>query len=285
MMTARGTRRESSKFHRWLEQLTPFNFKPIYIRGTDNKVADALSRLGARSKAVGVDLKRNVMGTVSTEACAKAMVEDPSLYNLKQYLTNGWPNQGKLSGDLCNLYKERAALTVHNGCVYRDGRIFIPSALRNEVLKDAHKGHPGIVCLKRLLREGVFWALLAKDVEQWVRGCSGCTLSDKSKPVGVHGKAPIPPPKEPGVQWGVDICGPFFNGQSLRPEVTGASMQWSGPCDRMAGDIVKSQDQCRGRRTMAGSGHLRAIWTAQRHHHRQRTSVRSQGVPGLPQGL
>ena len=63
------------------------------------KAADALSRLGARSKAVGVDLKRNVMGTVSTEACAKAMVEDPSLFNLKQYLTNGWPNQGKLSGE------------------------------------------------------------------------------------------------------------------------------------------------------------------------------------------
>ena len=245
MMTARGTRRESSKFHRWLERLTPFNFKPIYIRGTDNKVADALSRLGARSKAVGVDLKRNVMGTVSTEACAKAMVEDPSLYNLKQYLTNGWPNQGKLSGDLCNLFKERAALTVRNGCVYRDGRIFIPSALRNEVLKDAHKGHPGIVRLKRLLREGVFWPGMAKDAEQWVRGCSGCTLSDKSKPVGVHGKAPIPPPKEPGVQWGVDICGPFFNGQSLLVAVDHAT-GWPEILSRArinAGDVARWLDQ------------------------------------------
>ena len=222
MLVNRGSRRESSKFHRWLERLSPFSFTPHYIKGEDNRVADALSRLVQRAEELGIkevqeedsEETEEICG-ISTERCAEETVRDKLLSKLRQYVTGKWPKQSLLDADLKNLYKIRTELSAEQGCVWKTGRILVPTSLRNEVLKEAHRGHPGIVRLKRLLRQGVYWPGMAADAERWVRGCQGCALSDKSAPRDQQKGRSIPAPADAGAQWGVDISGPFFNGQLL----------------------------------------------------------------------
>ena len=83
---------------------------------------------------------------------------------------------------LRNLFKVRTELSVDQGCIWRQGRILVPMTLQNKVLKEAHRGHPGIVRLKRCCGRGSTGLGMAADAERWVRGCQGCALSDKSGP-------------------------------------------------------------------------------------------------------
>ena len=152
---------------------------------------------------------------ITMEKCAEETAQDLLLTKLKQYISSKWPKQSLLDADAKKLFKIRTELSMDHGCIWRQGRILVPTTLRNEVLKEAHRGHPGIVRLKRLLRQGVYWTGMAADAERWVRGCQGCALSDKSAPPDKQKGSTIPAPADAGGQWGVDISGPFYNGQLL----------------------------------------------------------------------
>ncbi|XP_055522693.1 uncharacterized protein K02A2.6-like [Wyeomyia smithii] len=52
----------------------------------------------------------------------------------------------------------------------------IPKALQNRILELSHEGHPGIVVMKRRLRQKVWWPGMDKEVEKIVKGCKECIL-------------------------------------------------------------------------------------------------------------
>ena len=62
--------------HRWVAALANFNFTIEYLRGTDNKVADALSQVEERLDS---DLVRQLLAHVNHPAKARAEVADPRL--------------------------------------------------------------------------------------------------------------------------------------------------------------------------------------------------------------
>ena len=225
LLTSRASRRESSKFPRWLDRLLTFDFKPEYIKGAENKVADALSRLVTRAKELGVSTEQgDLLKTISLNTCAAETAKDPLLSKLKTFMEKGWPRQGKVETEAIPYFKMRQELSWDRGCLRRTGgRIVLPATLRKEVLEKAHEGHPGMVRLKRLIRKTWFWPRMGKDVEDWVRGCHGCAVSGKSVPTDKQKGRRIPAPDLPGAQWGVDIAGPFYNGRYVLAAVDYAS--------------------------------------------------------------
>ena len=62
--------------HRWVAALANFNFTIEYLRGADNKVADALSRVEERLDS---DSVRQLLAHISHPAEARAEVADPRL--------------------------------------------------------------------------------------------------------------------------------------------------------------------------------------------------------------
>ena len=50
----------------------------------------------------------------------------------------------------------------------------IPTKLRHRVLEDFHRGHPGVVRMKALARNHVWWPELDRDVEDQVKACFSC---------------------------------------------------------------------------------------------------------------
>ena len=98
------------------------------------------------------------MGAISWQCCTTETGKDPLLRQVMEHLQNGWPKQGKVTADLLPFYKLRNELAVDRGCLVRDdGRVVVPTALQKQALQQAHQGHPGIVRMKRLLRQGQYW--------------------------------------------------------------------------------------------------------------------------------
>ena len=76
-------------------------------------------------------------------------------------------------------------LSVTGKPVLRGPRIIVPSSLPERVLNLAHKGHPGIVLMKRRLRTKVWWSNCEKDAERFCTSCLPCQMVS------------MPPPPEP----------------------------------------------------------------------------------------
>ncbi|XP_055634193.1 uncharacterized protein K02A2.6-like [Toxorhynchites rutilus septentrionalis] len=97
--------------------------------------------------------------------------------------TQVWPSS------LCAYQAFSKELGVIQGVVVRDDRIILPSKLLQRALDIAHRGHPGVVSMKRNLREKVWWPYMDRDVEHRVQECAGCvSVSSQGSPEPMHRK-------------------------------------------------------------------------------------------------
>ena len=61
---------------------------------------------------------------------------------------------------------------VHNGCVFRDHRVVVPSQLRSPVLNELHHMHTGIERMRRSVRGYYWWPNIDLDIANFVAKCS-----------------------------------------------------------------------------------------------------------------
>lgn len=54
--------------------------------------------------------------------------------------------------------------------------------MRNKALDIAHRGHPGVVSMRRNLRESIWWPYMDRDVNKRIQECAGCTAVSLQTP-------------------------------------------------------------------------------------------------------
>ena len=102
-----------------------------------------------------------------------------------------------------------------DGLWRKDGKIYIPKreGLREEILEEYHAlpvaGHPGIQSTRDLIERSYWWPGIAKDIEEYVKGCAQCqrTKIDRQKRA-----APLNPNRIPTRPWQIiswDLIGPL----------------------------------------------------------------------------
>ena len=114
---------------------------------------------------------------------AKATREDP-LYGrvLTAVKTGVFDHQDKT---LTPFTSVRNSLTVDAGCLLYGSRVVIPTRQQARLLFELHNTHMGVVKMKSLAREYIWWPGLNKDIESVAAKCEGCAKF-KKKP------APVP---------------------------------------------------------------------------------------------
>lgn len=99
-------------------------------------------------------------------------------------------------------------LTLQDGCIIKGTRLMIPTTLRQAVLHDIHTGHLGVVKMKLLARGFVYWRNIDKDIEDLVRTCRECRLSQNQPARAPH--HPWETPVTPWQRLHIDFAGPLL---------------------------------------------------------------------------
>ena len=134
---------------------------------------------------------------------------DPLLAKVKQFVQQGWP--GRVEGESTDIqpYERRQnELSLHNGCLLWGGRVIIPPQLRDRVVNELHEAHPGIVKMKVLARQYMWWPGIDAELEKKVKSCQNCQSVRQSP---AH--APLHPwewPQRPWSRVHADYAGPFL---------------------------------------------------------------------------
>lgn len=113
------------------------------------------------------------------------------------------------AADKNKYYPFRYELTTLGPVVFRGNRIVIPQNLLEQVLKLSHEGHPGETVMKRRLRAKVWWPLVDRQVEQFVKQCHDCLLvsqPNRPPPMNKHRF-----PEGPWEYLAMNLMGPLPN--------------------------------------------------------------------------
>ncbi|XP_062538889.1 uncharacterized protein K02A2.6-like [Armigeres subalbatus] len=176
-------KRACSRAEAWALRLQPYDFTVVHVPGSEN-ISDIFSRLCHQSDAPFDESSEHYVCEIGDELSAITLDEIKKETNLDDELkevvqaieTQEWPP---------HLFAYQAfarELGVLNGVVVREDRIILPSKLRQKALDIAHRGHPGVVTMKRNLREKVWWPYMDRGVENHVQECAGCASVSQQGP-------------------------------------------------------------------------------------------------------
>lgn len=204
------------RIERWVLRVQSFSFEVVYQPGATN-LADSLSRLPVvQPKPFDQDTELYIM-KVTTSAIPEALTiqeieehtnRDEMIQKVMIALDNGvWPDEIKMFKPFqTELYRS-------GGLLMRGERIVIPADLQQQTLRIAHESHPGIVSMKRRLRQKVWWPAVDKQAEKVVKSCKSCTIVSALDP-----PEPIKNTRMPDRAWAdlaADFVGPLPSGHNL----------------------------------------------------------------------
>ncbi|XP_062557365.1 uncharacterized protein LOC134222239 [Armigeres subalbatus] len=181
----RDGKRACTRAEGWALRLQPFNFCIKHIPGATN-ISDILLRLCPRSDSdVPFDEESehylcaidDGMSAITLEHIQNETKHDATSNAVIEALRSGvWPS------DLFHYQSFTKELGVINGIVVRNDRIVLPSKLRTQALDIAHRGHPGVVSMRRSLRENLWWPYMDRDVGDRIQECAGCAAVSTQGP-------------------------------------------------------------------------------------------------------
>jgi hypothetical protein len=200
--------------------LGAYSYHIRYKAGKDNSNADGLSRLPLPEAPTQVPqpaelihlLEGLELSPVSVQDIRLHTSRDPTLAKVREFVLQGWPSS-VAAQDLKPFITRQQELSVEQGCVLRGSRVVVPTTLKGKVLELLHDGHPGVVRMKMLARQYVWWPGIDKGVEDRVKACVSCQESQKAPP-----QAPLHPwewPEKPWVRIHADYAGPFMGSMFL----------------------------------------------------------------------
>lgn len=161
-------------FQQNLDRATPWQFKRLeyiaqftsdirHVAGTNNVVADALSRVESISESVSI------------AELVEAQKADEELAMLQKE-----PGALKLSRFHCPDTNLLVLCDVSTGSV----RPIVPKSLRIKVFNSLHNlAHPGVRASVKLISERYVWPSISKDCKIWARSCLACQKSKVSRHV------------------------------------------------------------------------------------------------------
>ena len=156
--------RHSPRQIRHLSCISQFTTDIRYVRGPDNVVADALSRL--ELDALQVDQQSS---PVDFEEMAAAQLDDPEL----RQLTRDSPDATSLKFQAVPLSTSHTTIV----CDMSKGvpRPFVSAAFRHQVFNSLHTlSHPGVRATQCLITDRFIWPRINADVRDWTRTCLHC---------------------------------------------------------------------------------------------------------------
>ena len=185
---------------RHLDYISQFTTNIQHVSGTDNPVADALSR-------VGVNALSSQAPVVDFKVMAAAQQEDPEI---QLFTTPG------SSLSLQPMPVPTSDVTVLCDVSTGTPRPYVPSKFRQIIFDCLHSlSHPGVRATQRLITQRYVWPKINSDVRRWARSCVHCQRSKVHR----HTVSPVATFATPDARFDqlhIDIVGPLPPSQGFR---------------------------------------------------------------------
>lgn len=207
----------ASRLQRYAVTLAAYDFSVEFVRSAENCQADALSRLPLPRASSERDKKDYEAAAylnfvqddfpLSFTDIKTETAKDPILNKIYGFVLYGWPPT--VDKEYRVYFNRKDNISIDRGCLLWGYKIIIPRTLQDSILKEIHDGHPGIVKMKQIARNYVWWATMDADIEQTARECGACVAVRPAPP-----PAPLhswPWPTEPWSRLHLDYLGPFNN--------------------------------------------------------------------------
>lgn len=146
---------------------------------------------------------------VTAKQIAIETSRDPILSRVFHNIQHGWNENTQHPDHIKAYFNRRSELTSEKGCILWGMRIIIPSKLRKGILEELHDSHLGIVKMKSLARQHVWWPNIDANIEDLAGKCSHCIGVRKNPP-----QSPLHPWEWPTKSWQrihIDFAGPIEN--------------------------------------------------------------------------
>ena len=187
--------RHSPRQARHLDYISQFTSTIRHVHGTDNVVADALSRIESNALFSGQP------PVVDFPAMAQAQATDSQIRALQ-------------SSPSSSLFVEAVPFAHSPHPLYCDTstgsqRPLVPQAWRRTVFDSLHGlSHPGIRATQKLITSRFVWPGINADVRRWTRSCIRCQRAK----IQTHSRAPLSSFPTPAARLDVvhiDLVGPL----------------------------------------------------------------------------
>ena len=185
------------RLQRFMLRLHRYDIKLEYLKGKDNVIADALSRVSPQdiSKAMStseveeLDMipVNQITSTIPAQAACLDRVRnectnDEALNQLKHYIIHGWPlHRNQCAEGTQPYWTYREELSIENGLIFKSHRLVVPESERPKFLATLHTAHMGEEKMLLLARQHVFWPGITEDVKNTVRNCNICQATRPSQ--------------------------------------------------------------------------------------------------------
>ena len=182
---------------RMLNYISQFSTDIEFISGSENTVADTLSRLEE----------------ITTITCNHELLVKISEAQLSDEEIKNFPSDSNLANSLKELPVPGFNKKMICDTTTSRPRSFVPVSLRREVFLNIHNlAHPGIRITKRLVKERFVWPNIDRDIAVWARTCVQCQRSKIQR----HNRPPIGSFNEPDSRFThihMDLVGPLPQSQ------------------------------------------------------------------------
>ncbi|XP_054746122.1 uncharacterized protein K02A2.6-like [Anastrepha obliqua] len=214
---------QANRLQRWAVKLLAYDFELKFISTNSFGYADVLSRLISNTLNPSEDyviaaiefeseIKQILDESINKLPITSKMVryetaKDLILSNIVRYITEGWPIKCD-NIDYKPYFNRKDSINIVEGCLMFGRRIIIPTIFQRRILKEIHRGHPGIQYTKAIARNYVYWSNIDADIENMVKTCPNCIAAAKM-PTKTMEDVPWPKPSGPWERLHIDYAGPI----------------------------------------------------------------------------
>ena len=171
----------SARLQQWALILSAYQYTISYWTGEKmaNADADGLSRLPLPESPASAEvplpgevvclLQTLQSSPITAEQIRQWTSKDPVLSRVRELVAKGWNENS--DEQLVPYQKKKDELSLLDGCIRRGNRVVVPAMGRAQVLDLLHDGHPGIVKMKGIARQVVWWPGIDGDFTLKVQQC------------------------------------------------------------------------------------------------------------------
>lgn len=193
---------------RWYLKIQSFDITLKYFSGSENMVADTLSRLSCEDsdknqiEIATAQILRDKQMVSTLKNLKNSQIEDPRLRDIIQNVTNGNCEQGE--------YRLFKGILFQLNRINKMWKVCIPDALKDDLIKYYHEqfGHFGVWKTFKSLSLNYAWRNMRDSIKKVIKGCELCQRSKISNQA-VVGRMEAIIPRDENDLLAVDIFGPL----------------------------------------------------------------------------